>query len=55
MCEQTGDDGRSTCTVQQIADGIGVKRITLNGYLNGKTTDFLNTYEATGGSRQSAV
>ncbi|MER5325207.1 hypothetical protein [Streptosporangium roseum] len=38
MYEQTGDDGKRTYTVQQIADEIGVKRTTLNGYLNRKTT-----------------
>ncbi|MET8333106.1 hypothetical protein [Streptosporangium canum] len=38
MYEQSGDDGKRTCTVQQIADEIGVTPITLNGYLNGKTT-----------------
>jgi DNA invertase Pin-like site-specific DNA recombinase len=42
MYDQTGDDGKRTCTVQQIADEIGVKRTTLNGYL--RATSLKGTY-----------
>ncbi|MEV6866060.1 MFS transporter [Streptosporangium subroseum] len=33
MHDQTSDDGKRAYTVRQIADKIGVKRTTLNGYL----------------------
>ncbi|MFI6889479.1 recombinase family protein [Streptosporangium canum] len=43
MYEQTGADGKRTYTVQQIADEIGVKRTTLNGYL--RTTPPKSTHD----------
>ncbi|WP_433259782.1 recombinase family protein (plasmid) [Streptosporangium sp. CA-135522] len=43
MYDQTGDDGKRTYTVQQIADEIGVKRTTLNSYL--RTTPPKSTHD----------
>ncbi|MEV4250700.1 recombinase family protein [Streptosporangium canum] len=43
MYEQTSADGKRTYTVQQIADEIGVKRTTLNGYL--RTTPPKSTHD----------
>ncbi|MEV4182805.1 recombinase family protein [Streptosporangium canum] len=43
MYEQAGADGKRTYTVQQIADEIGVKRTTLNGYL--RTTPPKSTHD----------
>lgn len=34
MYAETGEDGKSRWTVQQIADELGVKRTTVYGYLN---------------------